>query len=694
MLTAEVPQGRRQDRAVRVMLRLADGFAASVEGEPLRLSNRKARALLAYLALGGDAGATRERLAGLLWGDVGERQARASLRQTLAELRGALAEAGPDVCLATRDTVALAAGAVQTDIALIPEEIARGRLPEALRGGRSPGETLLAGLEDISPLFQDWLVATRHAVGLQAMAALRDGITDAGMAPEARRALAEALLRLDPLHEEACRTVMRLSAESGETGAALRAYAALYERLGAEMDMEPSLATQELVAAIKSGAFMPAVNPVPSSSPSTFPSAFPSASSLASSPPMQAAAARRSVLAAGGTPVVAVLPFRVAPPADALFGDGMAEDIVGTLAMLREPVVISANSTRRFRATEETPSVIAAQLGAEYLVFGSLRAAGDGARIAVELVEAQSGAVLWARGYEASLSRLFETQAEIAASVAAALVPRIADAELRMSQRRAPEDMQAYHLLLQAREMMFRLDEAALAEAEGLLRRAIALEPRGAGIHAAIAEWHTLRLFQGWSPDPAADARALDAAGREALRLDPQHSRALAMCGHNLMLTTRRHDQALEMLGRAADLAPNDPDTLIWSVPTLAYAGRTDEAVRRAERAIALSPADPCLFRNEHFRSIAHYAAGDFEQAALWGRRAAERNANYTSNLRTTVAALSGLGRMDEARSLAQRLMSLQPGIRVGDIVARQVFRDDRQGRQYGEHMLAAGLPA
>jgi tetratricopeptide (TPR) repeat protein len=288
---------------------------------------------------------------------------------------------------------------------------------------------------------------------------------------------------------------------------------------------------------------------------------------------------------------------------------------------------------------------------------------------------------------------LFDAQEEIAATVANTLVPRLNEAELRASRRRPPEDLGAYHLLLQARELMSRLGPETFAEAGTLLQQAIALDPGYAASHAALADWHSLRIFQGWSPDREADVRALEAAVRTALRLDPGHARALALFGHNRTIAGRHYEEAMTLFERALNAVPNDAETWMWTAPTFAYVGRAEEAIQRAERAIALSPQDPFMFRQEHFLGIAHYAAGHHEEAVHWGRRSELGNPNYTSNLRITAAALVALGHPGEAEPLVRRVMALEPGFRAAAFIRTQAFRDDAQRALYGQRLVEAGFP-
>jgi TolB-like protein/cytochrome c-type biogenesis protein CcmH/NrfG len=398
----------------------------------------------------------------------------------------------------------------------------------------------------------------------------------------------------------------------------------------------------------------------------------------------------------GGVPVVAVLPFHIATPDPELaaFGEGVLEGVVGALVRVREPVVISASSTRRFAGAALDLAETGRRLGARYIASGRLRRAGGLFRLTLELAEAETGAVLWHRPYDVTPTGSFAAEDEIAGVIAHTLVPHVQAAELLAARRRAPGDLAAYHLLLQARALIFRMEREAFEQAAGLLRQAIALDPGFAAAPATLADWHSLRLGQGWSPDRAADQAGLLAAARQALALDPGHARALAMLGHNRTIFEQRHEDATPLFDRALEAAPNDSEAWMWSAPTFAFLGDGREAVRRAERAIRLSPEDPLLFRYEHFAAIAHFAAGDMERAAERGLRSAAANPRYTSNLRVTAAALVALGRTGAARELAQRVLEVEPGVRVGPMMARQAFRDPALRGLLADGMLAAGLPA
>lgn len=398
----------------------------------------------------------------------------------------------------------------------------------------------------------------------------------------------------------------------------------------------------------------------------------------------------------GGVPIVAIMPLRVAADDRGLasFADGVLEGVVGALSRLREPMVISANSTRQIGGLALAPREIGERLGAGYIASGSLRRGAQRMRLNIELAEAETGTVLWQRSFDLEQDATIEAEDMVAGVITHSLAPRVNEAELRRGRRQAPGDRAAYHLLLEARLLIFRMEREAFEDAGDLLRRVVAMDPSLASAHATIADWHSLRIGQGWSPDREADSRALAEAVEVAVRLDADNARALALLGHNHTILHRRYDAALMLFERALDSAPNDAEAWMWTSPTFAWMGQGREAVRRAEHAIRLSPADPLLFRYEHFLSIGHYAAGDFAAAAEWGLRSRAANPNYTSNLRVTAASLAAMDNRAEARRLGAEVMALDPDFRVGPMIALQAFRDETARLRFGQQLIEAGMPA
>jgi tetratricopeptide (TPR) repeat protein len=314
-------------------------------------------------------------------------------------------------------------------------------------------------------------------------------------------------------------------------------------------------------------------------------------------------------------------------------------------------------------------------------------------RIAVELAEADSGRALWAQPYDVESTMLFDVQDSIATRIVDAWLPRLHEAELRRIRSKRPESLTAYDFVLQARDLVFRLERQGLEQAEKLLNCAISLQSDYSAAHALMANLLNLRVGQGWSQDIAVDAHTADRMAQAAITSDPYNVKALALYGHNRSFLYRDYETAVQLFDRALDTAPNDADAWMWSACTYAYIGDGPGSVARAERALRLSPRDALLFRYHSSLCLAHYTNDTYEESVHWGRLAIGESPHYTSNLRFTAAALVELGRIKEARELVGSVMNVQPKFRVQDVINRHPYRDLDRRMKIARALIAAGLP-
>jgi DNA-binding SARP family transcriptional activator len=237
----------------RLAMDVLGGLGLSVGARRLPLESKKGRALLAFLALDGRGMATRERLTSLFWPEAGEKKADGSFRQVLNDIDRALAACGCAGLERLPGAIQLDRGMIDLDLDGVLAAIAQGVVPAVLEKAGSCADRLLDGYETMPADFVEWLEEQRRVTHGRLLRALEAGYEGEGLPAMARRRLAEAALRMDPLHEAACRVVMLLAAEAGEYGPAIKVYEALYEAMGVDLDMEPSEPTQELVARVKQG---------------------------------------------------------------------------------------------------------------------------------------------------------------------------------------------------------------------------------------------------------------------------------------------------------------------------------------------------------------------------------------------------------------------------------------------------------
>ena len=395
-------------------------------------------------------------------------------------------------------------------------------------------------------------------------------------------------------------------------------------------------------------------------------------------------------------PSIAVLPLHNlgGDPADDYFADGVVEDIVVSLASLRELFVIARTSTLVFRGAEPDPRQLGRALGVRYLLMGSIRRRGPALRISIQLCETQSGGTLWGDRIDAGAEELFEVQDRIVRRVVAGIAPNVRSAELARALRQRPESFTAYDHTLKALAGIHSLSRAVFDQAREHLAAAMAEDPDFAMPIAWAARWHGLRVGQGWSPDPAQDSAAAGALAQQAIGLDPQNAMALATYGH--LRSYLFHDCAGGRLhlDRALEACPNSPLAWVLSAANLAYLGRGAEAVRHGEQGLQLSPFDQGRAYQYSFLAIAHYANGSYEESLTWARLSVAENPFYTSVRRSVIVALAGLGRLEEAREEAARLLELEPDFRLGAYArVRLPYQHAALRQGCMEHLRAAGLP-
>ncbi|PYN49794.1 MAG: hypothetical protein DMD95_00220 [Candidatus Rokuibacteriota bacterium] len=396
-----------------------------------------------------------------------------------------------------------------------------------------------------------------------------------------------------------------------------------------------------------------------------------------------------------GTPSIALLPFHVEgdDQAKSYFGDGIVEDIIGALASLRELLVISRSSTLRYRGTGVDVRVVGRDLGVTYALSGSVRRAGHRLRVSVELAETARGAVAWASHFDGVSDDLFALQDQIATKVVSTIAPQVREAELRRALRKRPESMEAYDCVLRALAQLYRLNPEDFAEARTWLEKAILFDPAYATPHALLAIWHTIRVGQGWSPEPAADQAEVLRLASAALERDSFDATALALCGHAKSILRYEFDEAIALFDRAIAASPNSAIAWTRSSPTYSYVGDAQEAIRRAEQGLKLSPLDPHIFYIHTILAFGHYVAGEQETAVQWGRKAREENPQFTANLRILAASLAAAGRTDEAREVGRALLAVAPGFQVGRFAEGYAIRDPGRRDSLARHLRLAGLP-
>ena len=363
-------------------------------------------------------------------------------------------------------------------------------------------------------------------------------------------------------------------------------------------------------------------------------------------------------------PAIAVLPFEnmSSDPEQAYFADGMTEEIITALSRIRSFLVIARNSSFRYKGRAVDVREVGRDLGVRYVVEGSVRKGGGGVRVAAELADATTGAQLWADHFDSVLDDVFALQDRVAASLIGAIEPRIRTIEINRAQRKPPENLHAYDLVLRALPHFWTFHPAEQAKAEQLLRQAVELAPTYALALALLSRclWHGITA--GWLRDNGPVKAEAVALARRALAQGGDDPEILAWAA--LAIGACELRGGIELAEQALALNPNSIVAITGAGLLWAYAGETAKALGYVARAERVNPFEVLPWR-DLTAALAHFVAGQHEQVLVFAARALRTQPSYTPVLRYRTASLGLLGRAEEARQSARALLAILPDLTV-----------------------------
>lgn len=377
------------------------------------------------------------------------------------------------------------------------------------------------------------------------------------------------------------------------------------------------------------------------------------------SAPAESGAIDADALLGADKPSIAVLPFQnmSGDPEQEYFVDGMVEEIITALSRIRWLFVIARNSTLTFKGQAVDVRQVGRELGVRYVLEGSVRKAGNQVRIAGQLIDAATGAHLWADRFDGLLEDVFDIQDRVASSVAGIIEPALQAAEAARSTSRPTCDLTAYDLYLRA-YAMFLSSARQIPAALRLMEQAIVRDPRyrPALAWAAICCFRLLLDYR--SEDPAAHrANGADFARRalEGTDDDPgvmvNAALALAYFGEDI-------GAMMGLVDRALALNPNFARG--WHIGGLlrVWAGQPDAAIQHLDAALRLSPRAR-IGTSANVIGLAHLFAGRFDQAVPKLLLAIQDDPGFPSPYRFLAACYAHMGRLDDARAIVARLRAI-----------------------------------
>jgi TolB-like protein/class 3 adenylate cyclase/Tfp pilus assembly protein PilF len=393
-------------------------------------------------------------------------------------------------------------------------------------------------------------------------------------------------------------------------------------------------------------------------------------------------------------PSIAVLPFAnmSGDAGQEYFSDGITEDIITNLSRNHSFFVIARSTSFTYKGPAVDVAKVGRELAVRYVLEGSVRRAGNRARITAQLIEAASGHHLWADRYDRELADVFEVQDEIARSITGAIAPGIIAAEIRQAQRKDPNQLDAWDRIMRAHWHIRRFTQEDLAEARRLLDQAIAFDPTNSMAYADLAFARHFEAVFGWGAGPDESHSRLGEAARKAVAADD--SDAMAHTALAIFeLFSGHHEEARRRLQRALELNPNSEFARGYLGASYAFGGDYAAALPHADEAIRLSPRSPLLVLWYICKGWVALTAERYQEAVEFTEQAREANPEFPDNYAVLASAHGHLENAANARAAWQELLQRMPGLTASDKRLNRPFGSDIQRERYLEGLRKAGAP-
>jgi TolB-like protein len=391
-------------------------------------------------------------------------------------------------------------------------------------------------------------------------------------------------------------------------------------------------------------------------------------------------------------PSIAVLPFaNLSSDAEQeYFADGVVEDITMALSLFRWLFVIARNSSFTYKGRAVDVKQVGRELGVRYVLEGSVRKAGNRIRIAGQLIDAETGAHLWADHFDGALEDMFDLQDHVTASVVGAIAPKLQHAEIKRAKPKPTENQEAYDYYLRglAKLRLWRTKEVNGAALQ-LFLNAIELDRGLACAHGMAAWCYAQRKARGWMIEREHESAEATRLARTAVHLGTNDPVALCMGGYALAFVAHEFDHAVTFIDRGLAINPNFAPAWILSSWLRVWRGEPDLALEHAAHAIRLSPLDPFMANVQVAMAYAHFLAGRYDAAA----EKVMHDSTFLLAFCISAAGNALVGRFEQAKEGVARALECYPGLRASNLRDLAPFRRAEDLATFAKGLREAGLP-
>ncbi len=394
-------------------------------------------------------------------------------------------------------------------------------------------------------------------------------------------------------------------------------------------------------------------------------------------------------------PSIAVLPFQnlSADPEQEYFADGIVEEIITALSRFSGLFVIARNSSFTYKGRAVDVKQVGRELGVRYVLEGSLRKSANRVRITGQLIDASTGAHIWADRFDGALDDIFDLQDRVTATVVAAISPRLEQAEIERIKHKPTESSDAYDCFLRGISVIHELTRAPTDEALKLFGRAIEIDPDFAAAHGMATWCYVQRKANRWRNEPLREVAETSRLARRAVNLGKQDPVALSTAGHALAYVACDLESGLIFVERALALNPNLAFAWFARAWNCIWLGQPEKALQDFSHVMRLSPLDPLMPNIHAGMALGHFVAAQYDQAATLAEQVLREKPELHVALRAAAASNALAGKMLGAREAMTRLRQIDPTLRVPDLKVLTPFRRLDDVSRYEEGLRKAGLP-
>jgi adenylate cyclase len=377
-------------------------------------------------------------------------------------------------------------------------------------------------------------------------------------------------------------------------------------------------------------------------------------------------------------------------PAQDYFSDGITDQIISTLSMLRGLFVISRSSMFTYKGKPVKVQKVAEDLGVKYILEGSVQRTADRVRITAQLIDATSGHHVWSEGYDREPKDIFAIQDDITIKITSALRVELTEGEqARMWDKNATTNLRAWEKFLQGIDYIYRYTKEDNATAQRLLEEVIVLDAEYAEAYVLLGWTYWLDARFGWVESRAESIKMAMKYAQKTIELNDTSDLGYLLIG-GVYFLRGHYEKAIAEAERAVALNPNGALDYSFLAGAVGCSGRWDESVELAKKSIRLHPFAPATYY--HWLGRAYFMTEQYDEAIATFKKILNINPNYLPARAFLAACYSSLDRQVEAAAEADEVRRINPKFNLESFAKTLPYKNKADIERYIAALRKAGL--